>query len=152
ARRPRLPAGAGRRPPRCRGGLRRRRPPRHARRRARPPGPPGRRRASRRMSAAVLWSGGKDCFAAALRAGALERGGTRPGPFGPAGERVAFRCHPLGVMRRQAAALGLRHELVEISRARWETSYRDALVGLAAEGIEEVVSGDIMPEQWPWLA
>ena len=44
--------------------------------------------------------------------------------FVPAGEAVAFRCHPLGVMRRQAAGLGLRHELVSIERAEWEASYR----------------------------
>lgn len=104
------------------------------------------------MSAAVLWSGGKDCFAAGLRSGALEEPGTRLVTFVPAGEQVAFRCHPLGVMRRQAAGLGLRHELVEIDRAAWEAAYRHALAALAAEGVERVVTGDITPEEWPWLA
>lgn len=104
------------------------------------------------MSAAVLWSGGKDCFAAGLRSGALDARDTRLVTFVPAGERAAFRCHPLGVMRRQAAGLGLAHELVEIERGDWEASYRRALARLAGEGVERVVTGDITPEQWPWLA
>jgi len=104
------------------------------------------------VSAAVLWSGGKDCFAAALRAGALEDARTRLVTFVPAGERAEFRCHPLGVMRRQAAGMGLRHELVAIERADWEAAYARALAALAADGVERVVTGDITPEQWPWLA
>ncbi|HEU4702319.1 MAG TPA: hypothetical protein VFS37_07535 [Conexibacter sp.] len=104
------------------------------------------------MSAAVLWSGGKDCFAAGLRSGALEQPRTRLVTFVPAGEAVAFRCHPLGVMRSQAAGLGLRHELVAIDRGEWEASYRRALARLAAGGVERVVTGDITPEEWPWLA
>ncbi len=104
------------------------------------------------MRSAVLWSGGKDCFAAGLRSGALEETGTRLATFVPAGERAAFRCHPLGVMRRQAAGLGLRHELVEIRRDAWEAAYRQAFAKLAADGIERIVTGDITPEQWPWLA
>lgn len=104
------------------------------------------------MTAAVLWSGGKDCFAAGLRSGALEESGTRLVTFVPAGERPAFRCHPLGVMRRQAEGLGLRHALVAVDREAWEASYRRALASLAAEGVERVVTGDITPEEWPWLA
>ncbi len=104
------------------------------------------------MTAAVLWSGGKDCFAAGLRSGALEAAGTRLVTFVPAGEAVAFRCHPLGVMRRQAAGLGLRHELMPVEREDWEASYRRAFARLAGEGVERVVTGDITPEQWPWLA
>jgi diphthamide synthase (EF-2-diphthine--ammonia ligase) len=101
---------------------------------------------------AVLWSGGKDCFAAGLRSGALEESGTRLVTFVPAGERPAFRCHPLGVMRRQAVGLRLRHELISIERDAWEASYRRALGALAADGIRRVVTGDITPEEWPWLA
>ncbi len=103
------------------------------------------------MTAVILWSGGKDCFAAGLRSGALEEAETQLVTFVPAGEAVAFRCHPLGVMRRQAAELELRHELVEIDRDAWEMSYRDALAALAAEGVGRVVTGDITPEEWPWL-
>jgi diphthamide synthase (EF-2-diphthine--ammonia ligase) len=104
------------------------------------------------VSVAVLWSGGKDCFAAGLRSGALEEPGTRLVTFVPAGERATFRCHPLGVMRRQAAGLGLGHELRPIERDDWEASYRQALAGLAADGVERVVTGDITPQEWPWLA
>lgn len=103
------------------------------------------------MSDCVLWSGGKDCFAAGLRSGALEAPGTRLVTFVPAGERAAFRCHPLGVMARQAAGLGLRHERIEIDRARWEASYRRAFAALAADGVERIVTGDITPDAWPWL-
>jgi len=104
------------------------------------------------VTAAVLWSGGKDCFAAGLRSGALEEPGTRLVTFVPAGERPAFRCHPLGVMRRQAESLGLRHELIAIDRDAWKASYRWALTAMATEGVERVVTGDITPEEWPWLA
>jgi diphthamide synthase (EF-2-diphthine--ammonia ligase) len=103
------------------------------------------------VTAAVLWSGGKDCFAAGLRSGALEEAGTRLVTFVPAGEAAAFRCHPFGVMRRQAVGLGLRHDAVEIRRDAWEASYRRAFARLAADGIERIVTGDITPEQWPWL-
>lgn len=104
------------------------------------------------MSAALLWSGGKDCFAAGLRSGALDDPATRLVTFVPAGERPAFRCHPLGVMRRQAAGLGLRRELVAVERDDWEASYGRALTALAADGVERIVTGDITPEEWPWLA
>lgn len=104
------------------------------------------------MSACVLWSGGKDCFAAGLRSGVLDAPGTRLVTFVPAGERAAFRCHPLGVLRRQAAGLGLRHELVEIEREDWEASYGRSLAALRADGVERVVTGDLTPEEWPWLA
>jgi diphthamide synthase (EF-2-diphthine--ammonia ligase) len=103
------------------------------------------------MTACVLWSGGKDCFAAGLRSGALEEADARLVTFVPAGEAAAFRCHPLGMMGRQAAGLGLRHELVAIDRVDWEASYRRAFAALAAEGISRVVTGDITPEAWPWL-
>lgn len=104
------------------------------------------------MSACILWSGGKDCFAAGLRSGTLEASDTRLVTFVPAGEPAAFRCHPLAVMRRQAAGLELAHELVEIARDDWEASYRQALAALRDDGVERVVTGDITPEQWPWLA
>jgi diphthamide synthase (EF-2-diphthine--ammonia ligase) len=103
------------------------------------------------VTTAVLWSGGKDCFAAGLRSGALAAAGTRLVTFVPAGEAVAFRCHPLGVMRRQAAKLGLRHELTPVAREDWEASYRRAFARLADEGVERVVTGDITPQEWPWL-
>jgi diphthine-ammonia ligase len=103
------------------------------------------------VSVAILWSGGKDCFAAGLRSGALAEAGTRLVTFVPAGEPAAFRCHPLAVMGRQAEGLGLAHELVEIERAEWEASYRQAFARLAEQGVSRVVTGDIEPEAWPWL-
>jgi diphthine-ammonia ligase len=103
------------------------------------------------MTTAVLWSGGKDCFAAGLRSGALGERGTRLVTFVPAGERAAFRCHPLAVMARQAAVLGLVHELIAIEREDWEGAYRRAFAALAADGVERIVTGDITPEAWPWL-
>lgn len=103
------------------------------------------------MSTAVLWSGGKDCFAAGLRSGALADPATRLVTFVPADGAVAFRCHPLGLMARQAQGLGLAHERMPIALADWEASYRAAFARLAAEGVARVVTGDITPEAWPWL-
>ena len=103
------------------------------------------------MTTAVLWSGGKDFFAAALRSGALAQPETRLVTFVPAGEPAAFRCHPLGLMARQAAGLGLVHERIPIARDNWEADYRRAFAALAAEGIERIVTGDVEPEAWPWL-
>jgi diphthamide synthase (EF-2-diphthine--ammonia ligase) len=71
--------------------------------------------------------------------------------FVPADEPAAFRCHPLGVMARQARELGLAHERVPIAQPGWEASYRAAFARLAAEGVTRVVTGDISPELWPWL-
>jgi len=103
------------------------------------------------VSVAVLWSGGKDCFASALLSGALDEPGTRLVTFVPAGEVAAFRCHPLSVMARQAAGLGLAHELVAIDRDDWEAAYRRAFAALAGDGVDRIVTGDITPEAWPWL-
>ncbi|MBB4663228.1 hypothetical protein [Conexibacter arvalis] len=103
------------------------------------------------MSAAVLWSGGKDCFAAGLRSGALGDPATRLVTFVPADGEAAFRCHPLWLMERQARALGLAHERVPIALPDWEASYRAAFARLAAEGVTRVVTGDITPAAWPWL-
>lgn len=98
--------------------------------------------------AAVLWSGGKDCFAAALRCGALGDPATRLVTAVPAGEAVAFRCHPLPFMAQQAAVLGLRHELVEIPSEGWQDGYGAALSALAADGVERIVTGDLVIEPW----
>lgn len=114
-------------------------------------GPPGSRCDDGAVTACVLWSGGKDCFAAGLRSGALDAPGTRLVTFVQAGERAAFRCHPLGAMARQAAGLELRHQLVAIERTEWEAAYRRAFAALAADGVERIVTGDITPEAWPWL-
>lgn len=103
------------------------------------------------MSAAVLWSGGKDCFAAGLRSGALADPATRLVTFVPAGGEAAFRCHPLWLMERQAAGLRLVHERIAIDLADWEASYRAAFAELAAGGVTRVITGDITPEAWPWL-
>lgn len=101
-----------------------------------------------RVRTAVLWSGGKDCFAAAHRCGALDDPRTRLLTAVPAGERPAFRCHPLPLVAEQAAALGLVHELIEIDRARWEEDYRAALARLAGDGVGRIVTGDLVVEPW----
>ncbi|ADB49505.1 Dph6-related ATP pyrophosphatase [Conexibacter woesei] len=100
------------------------------------------------MSDVVLWSGGKDCFAAALRSGALADPATRLVTAVPAGEPAAFRCHPLEWMTQQAAALQLSHELVEIPREGWEAAYRAALTALARDGVTRIVTGDLVIEPW----
>src|SRR3954451_24022612 len=73
----------------------------------------------------VLWSGGKDCFAALLAdAGGCGRAigdallvtCTSPG--------AVFRCHPLGIVDRQVVGLGASHHIATIDLGSWEDSYR----------------------------
>ena len=53
-----------------------------------------------------------------------------------------FRAHPVASMVAQAEALGIEHRLHPVS-APLEASYERVIDGLAAEGIEVLVTGDI---------
>jgi uncharacterized protein (TIGR00290 family) len=89
----------------------------------------------------VLWTGGKDCNLARHEAHAVgfEIAGLLT--FGP--EQPSFRAHPLEVMRAQAEALGLRHELA-IVREPYEAGYREAILqACAAARASTLVTGDI---------
>jgi len=89
---------------------------------------------------AVLWSGGKDSFAAYERA--LEEGHEVVCLVTFKGDRP-FICHPIECMELQAEVLGVPHVKAEIDEPYLQ-SYRNALRGLAKGlGIGGVVTGDI---------
>lgn len=101
------------------------------------------------MTTCVLWSGGKDSFAALALARA-----TRPtmepvvlATFAPPGAR--FRCHPLPLLERQAEALGLAHLLFAVDGDDWRGDYARAFATLRdGHGVLRLVSGDIFVEPW----
>lgn len=91
-------------------------------------------------TAAVLWTGGKDSVLAWREARARYDVACCvtfvPDPPEP------FVAHPLELVRAQAAAAGLPHRSVPVS-APYEQGYEDAIDGLARDGIEVLVTGDI---------
>ncbi len=90
--------------------------------------------------AAVLWTGGKDCALAlheARRSGLPVEELVTFAPPSP-----VFLAHPLPFLKRQAAAMGLRHRVVTI-RPPAEDGYTQAVKALQSEGIRTLVTGDI---------
>lgn len=90
------------------------------------------------MSAAVLWTGGKDSALALHLSAPL--GVTELVTFVP--PDAHFRAHHLGLMAYQARAVGLPHRQIVVE-APYEAGYERALESLRASGIERVVTGDI---------
>ena len=92
------------------------------------------------MSAAVLWTGGKDSALALHRAARLDV--TELVTFVP--PNAAFRAHDLRLMAAQARAVGLPHRQMVIEPP-FDDGYERAFRELRASGIDRVVSGDIAP-------
>ena len=90
------------------------------------------------MTAAVLWTGGKDSALALHRSAGL--GVTELVTFVP--PDAHFLAHDLQLMAWQARALGLPHRRVEVGFP-YQKGYERALSELLAAGIERVVTGDI---------
>ncbi|ATM00593.1 hypothetical protein CK910_20570 [Aeromonas sp. CA23] len=89
----------------------------------------------------LLWSGGKDAMLALCHARDAGHQVVALATFAPLEPR--FLAHPLPLVRRQAAALGLPHLLVTIE-APFEQSYETALSRLQQEwNLDGVVTGDI---------
>ncbi|MFM5093328.1 hypothetical protein ACEUCJ_06435 [Aeromonas rivipollensis] len=89
----------------------------------------------------LLWSGGKDAMLALCHARDAGHQVVALATFAPLKPR--FLAHPLPLVRRQAAALGLPHLLVTIE-APFEQSYETALSRLRQEwALDGVVTGDI---------
>lgn len=89
----------------------------------------------------LLWSGGKDAMLALCHARDAGHQVVALATFAPPEPR--FLAHPLPLVRRQAAALGLPHLLVTIE-APFEQSYETALSRLQQEWkLDGVVTGDI---------
>jgi diphthine-ammonia ligase len=96
------------------------------------------------MTAAVSWSGGKDCCLAMHRARAagLEVR-TLLAMFDETGERTRSHAVPRPIMQAQADALGLDLVAPSASWADYERVFIEALASLRARGITDVVFGDI---------
>lgn len=90
--------------------------------------------------AAILWTGGKDS-ALALAAVAQRHEPALLVTFVPDPPRP-FLAHPLDLVAVQALAVGLPHRAVPV-REPYAAGYEAAIAGLAREGIEVLVSGDI---------
>ncbi|MGH1409901.1 MAG: hypothetical protein ACRAUW_10300 [Aeromonas sp.] len=89
----------------------------------------------------LLWSGGKDAMLALCHARQAGLQVVALATFAP--PDPLFLAHPLPLVRRQAAALGLPHLLVTIE-APFEQSYETALSRLQQEwALDGVVTGDI---------
>jgi len=90
--------------------------------------------------AAALWTGGKDCSLALHMARMSGVSIEELVTFAP--PSPVFLAHPLPFLKRQAAALGLRHRVITI-RGPAEAGYARAVRALRREGIGTLVTGDI---------
>ncbi|WP_413161905.1 hypothetical protein [Aeromonas salmonicida] len=89
----------------------------------------------------LLWSGGKDAMQALSHAREQGHQVVALVTFAPPAPR--FLAHPLPLVRRQAEALGLPHQLVTIE-APFDQSYERALASLQQDWkLDGVVTGDI---------
>ncbi len=96
------------------------------------------------MTAAVSWSGGKDCCLAMHRARAAGLDvHYLLAMFDETGERTRSHAIPRAVMQAQADALGLELVAPGASWADYEATFIDALATLRARGVGDVVFGDI---------
>src|ERR671916_870566 len=96
------------------------------------------------MTAAVSWSGGKDCCLAMHRARAagLEVRSLLA-MFDESGERTRSHAIPRAVMQAQADALGLELVAPSASWADYERVFIETLGTLRTRGVADVVFGDI---------
>jgi diphthine-ammonia ligase len=96
------------------------------------------------MTAAVSWSGGKDCCLAMHRARAsgLEVRAL-VAMFDESGERTRSHAVPRALMQAQADALGLALVAPSASWADYERVFIDTLAALRTRGVTDVVFGDI---------
>jgi diphthine-ammonia ligase len=101
-------------------------------------------RMTERRRAAVLWTGGKDCYGAL--ASVRNEGKVHVAllvTFVPELGRSHFLAHPLPLMKLQADSLGLPHLELPVA-APFADGYRAALCTLRdRHGIQVVVTGDI---------
>jgi len=95
---------------------------------------------SSRLRAAVLWTGGKDC-ALALQEVRKKVDVVCLTTFVP--EKAIFKAHPLSLMNKQAAALGIRHSKYRVAPP-YRKGYANALKRLRSRySIDVLVTGDI---------
>ena len=94
-----------------------------------------------KKNAAVLWSGGKDSALAFYQAKQLGYNVGGLVTFAP--PQPKFLAHPLALLKYQAKALDLPHQIVEIKEP-FKKSYEEAISSLKNEqGIDTLITGDI---------
>jgi uncharacterized protein (TIGR00290 family) len=93
------------------------------------------------LKSAVLWTGGKDSALALYEARCAGYFIDRLVTFAPS--NPDFLAHPIALMRAQAHAMGLPHEIVEIGPDA-RAGYRSAIARLRQQhGIAVLITGDI---------
>ena len=93
------------------------------------------------MSAAALWTGGKDSSLALYESRRLGCTILCLVTFVPCGAK--FRAHPLDFLKYQSEALGLPHYTIRVDEP-FTRSYRDAILSLKSRfGIDTLITGDI---------
>ena len=92
-------------------------------------------------TAAVLWTGGKDCALAYLKAQQAGYNITRLITFTP--KNPDFKAHPIHLIEKQVASIGIIHQFI-IVEAPLKESYENAIQSLKDnDGIHILVTGDI---------
>lgn len=102
--------------------------------------------------ALLLWTGGKDSALAFYRAQAAGYEIIRLVTFAPTAPH--FRAHPIPVMKKQSACLGVPHEVIIVEEPL-KDAYRTALAACAQKyDIATIVTGDIalVNSQPNWIA
>lgn len=90
---------------------------------------------------AVLWTGGKDCALAFLKAKQAGHNITYLVTFAP--ENASFKAHNLELIQKQANAIGLPHVKLEV-KAPMKESYEAAITTLKnSYNVDILVTGDI---------
>jgi diphthine-ammonia ligase len=101
------------------------------------------------VSAAALWTGGKDSALALDLAGKSGFDAETLVTFAP--PKPEFLAHPLPIMRHQAELIGLPHKIITIEEP-YKEAYLQGLKRLMEHGIEAIITGDIMqPKDHPDL-
>lgn len=91
--------------------------------------------------AAILWTGGKDCALAFLKAKKLGYNITHLVTF--TSEKPNFRAHNLSLIQKQVTAIGLPHLMLTVKQPMKE-SYENAIANLKDNyNINTLVTGDI---------
>ncbi len=92
-------------------------------------------------TAAVLWTGGKDCALAFLKAQRAGYDITYLITFTP--QNPDFKAHPITFIKKQITAIGLQHEFITVV-APLKESYEEAIQSLKDnKGIHTLITGDI---------
>lgn len=92
------------------------------------------------MKSVVLWTGGKDCALAMLKAQQLGYEIVELITFAP--KNPDFKAHPIHIINKQIELIGLPHQFVEIE-SPFDKSYEIAIQGLIDQGVECLITGDI---------